>query len=268
MWEVIKMHINTLYDIEVPPEPGNTNLWEKLAIFQFIYSLAGLFLGLSAVLGGILLFLNGITGKTSWTAKIIGVESTISDAAPGSVLFIVGLFLVFVTRFKTRIKNSLNDVTQKKKVQEKSNTSTLIPEIKTIVDRAISESSYKQWSSFSGDVEGLRRLREYFGGYFLRLIQLASLLQGESVFEGAKIVNEFFVKTALNHILDADCASYVIKDFILEINLIFEHKGAWIHRIQFAKKWLVKAWSEIDVTEKKYKSFRVDDLKAILYSEV
>ena len=68
--------------------------------YQLIYSLCGLVLGLVCVIGGIILFLRGITGATSWTAKILGAESKLSDAAPGVMLFIVGLFIVFVTRFK------------------------------------------------------------------------------------------------------------------------------------------------------------------------
>ena len=65
--------------------------------YKFFYSMAALVLGLLIVLGGIVLFLNGVVGSTSWTAKIIGIESSISDAAPGAVLFVVGLFgtLVF-----------------------------------------------------------------------------------------------------------------------------------------------------------------------------
>ncbi|PML05964.1 hypothetical protein [Vibrio lentus] len=57
-------------------------------------------LGLVCVLGGIALFLNGVAGTTSWSAKILGVESTITDAAPSAILFIIGLLFVFVTRYK------------------------------------------------------------------------------------------------------------------------------------------------------------------------
>ncbi|PLY01545.1 MAG: hypothetical protein C0622_06995 [Desulfuromonas sp.] len=76
---------------------------EKLSGHQLAYSIAGLVLGVICILGGIALFMNGITGSTSWTAKIIGAESNISDAAPGAILFIVGLFVVLVTRYKMHI---------------------------------------------------------------------------------------------------------------------------------------------------------------------
>src|SRR5437773_484692 len=73
---------------------------EKLSKHHLIYSILGLVLGLACVIGGVVLFLAGVTGKMSWTAKFLGASSQILDAAPGAVLFIVGLFIVFVTRYK------------------------------------------------------------------------------------------------------------------------------------------------------------------------
>jgi hypothetical protein len=60
----------------------------------------GLLLGLVCIAGGIVLFLAGITGNTDWTAKFIGASTELTDAAPGVILFVVGLFFVWVTRFK------------------------------------------------------------------------------------------------------------------------------------------------------------------------
>ncbi|GAB3939282.1 hypothetical protein [Larkinella terrae] len=82
---------------------------EKLVLrYKFIYSMTGLGLGLVSMIGGIALFLNGIAGSTSWTAKILGNESTITDAAPGAILFIVGLFTVVTTRYKVKIDRGSN----------------------------------------------------------------------------------------------------------------------------------------------------------------
>lgn len=75
--------------------------------FRLLYSMAGLVLGLVCVLGGILLFIRGVSGATSWTANLVGVESKVTDAAPGAVLFIVGLFLVVATRYKWRSRGSV-----------------------------------------------------------------------------------------------------------------------------------------------------------------
>jgi hypothetical protein len=71
--------------------------------YKFIYSMTGLFLGLVSMLGGIVLFLNGVTGTTSWTAQILGNTSNLTDAAPGAVLFVVGLFVVIATRYRVSI---------------------------------------------------------------------------------------------------------------------------------------------------------------------
>jgi hypothetical protein len=78
---------------------------KQMAIrYQFIYSTLGLSLGLMCMILGTLLFFNGIGGSTSWTAKIMGADSKISDAAPGALLFSVGLFSVSITRFGIKIQ--------------------------------------------------------------------------------------------------------------------------------------------------------------------
>jgi hypothetical protein len=78
---------------------------ERLSKHQLIYSVAGLVLGLICILGGIFLFINGVTGFTSWTAKMFGAESKITEAAPGAVLFIVGVFVVLLTRYVMKVKH-------------------------------------------------------------------------------------------------------------------------------------------------------------------
>lgn len=95
-----------LYSINVPgtfAERHPQHL-ERLSKHQLIYSIAGLALGFVCIIGGIALFLNGVAGATSWTAKVLGAESKISDAAPGAILFIVGLFVVLVTRYNLRVR--------------------------------------------------------------------------------------------------------------------------------------------------------------------
>ncbi len=75
-------------------------LQRDLARFQFYYSIAGLTLGLVCMVGGIALFVLGVTGAADWYTNIWGAESRISQAAPGAILFIVGLFVVLFTRYK------------------------------------------------------------------------------------------------------------------------------------------------------------------------
>lgn len=93
--------------LELPPDPRERNFWGRLAILQLIYSLAGLVLGLACVIGGILLFFHGVAGSSSWVGQVIGVQSKLSDAAPGTVLFVVGLAVVWLTRFSVRVRQPI-----------------------------------------------------------------------------------------------------------------------------------------------------------------
>lgn len=65
-----------------------------------MYSIAGLVLGLICTIGGIALLIMGVTGASDWYASFLGFESRITQAAPGAVLFVVGLFTALVTRYK------------------------------------------------------------------------------------------------------------------------------------------------------------------------
>jgi hypothetical protein len=98
-----------LHMMVMPSNMNDHSTWETIARYHLIYSLAGLLLGCICIIGGIILFLHGVVGSTSWTAKIIGAESRVADAAPGAVLFIVGLFIVYVTRFSAKVQKMLKD---------------------------------------------------------------------------------------------------------------------------------------------------------------
>ncbi|MEE9597875.1 MAG: hypothetical protein V3V96_13960 [Acidiferrobacterales bacterium] len=77
---------------------------QEISQKQLKYSLCGIALGFICILGGIHLFMNGIYGSTSWTTKVLGSESYISDAAPGAILFFAGLFIILITRFTIKIE--------------------------------------------------------------------------------------------------------------------------------------------------------------------
>jgi uncharacterized membrane protein len=72
-------------------------------LLQLIYSLAGLMVGLACIIGGIVLFVHGVSGSSSWVGEVIGARSKLSDAAPGTILFVVGMLIVVVTRFEIRV---------------------------------------------------------------------------------------------------------------------------------------------------------------------
>jgi hypothetical protein len=88
----------------LPPDPRERQFWTRMARLQLIYSLAGLVFGLGCIVGGLGLFLHGIVGSSSWVGDFIGVQSKLADAAPGTVLFIVGLLVVWLTRFSIRVR--------------------------------------------------------------------------------------------------------------------------------------------------------------------
>ena len=83
-------------------ERSNPDLIRSILSRAFLYSIVGLVLGLISILIGAIFIANGITGNTSWTATVLGLESHLSDATPGVIFAIVGLLLIYVTRFKFR----------------------------------------------------------------------------------------------------------------------------------------------------------------------
>src|SRR5438132_3976713 len=94
--------------LELPPNPRERHFWGRLATLQLIYSLAGLVFGLACIVGGIGLFYHGVSGSSSWVGEFIGVQSKLSDAAPGTVLFVVGLVVVWLTRFAVRVRQPID----------------------------------------------------------------------------------------------------------------------------------------------------------------
>ena len=59
-------------------------------------------MGLACVLGGIVLFFHGVTGSTGWIAELVGAKSTLTDAPPGVVLFVVGFLVIVATGFRVK----------------------------------------------------------------------------------------------------------------------------------------------------------------------
>jgi len=70
--------------------------------YKFIYSMFGLVVGILCIAAGTFLGINGVVGHTSWTASLFGLSTNINDAAPGVIVFVVGIFFVLITRFKVR----------------------------------------------------------------------------------------------------------------------------------------------------------------------
>jgi hypothetical protein len=52
------------------------------------------------ILGGFVLILHGVLGKTSWSVKFLGAQSHVTDASPGVMFGLLGLFVLWITRFR------------------------------------------------------------------------------------------------------------------------------------------------------------------------
>jgi hypothetical protein len=76
----------------------------RAVVFEYIYGVLGLLIGVTAVILGAVMCLNGVVGNTSWTMKVLGAESQINDALPGVIFALIGFFLVRVTKPQVRLK--------------------------------------------------------------------------------------------------------------------------------------------------------------------
>lgn len=86
-----------LYSLEISSKT-DPELQKMLAKNEYTHGMTGLIIGGLCVLLGAILCLAGVVGNTSWIAKVAGVESRISDAAPGVILFLVGFLIVLMTK--------------------------------------------------------------------------------------------------------------------------------------------------------------------------
>jgi hypothetical protein len=65
------------------------------------------------MIGGVILFLRGVTGSTGFVAEFIGMNTKLTDAAPGVVLFVIGLLMVWITRPDVRVYKDKNHAERK-----------------------------------------------------------------------------------------------------------------------------------------------------------
>ena len=71
---------------------------------ELAYSISGLAIGGLALVGGIVLFYLGISGDANWSVNILGFQSKLVDASPGTILFVVGIIVILVTRFRVTMR--------------------------------------------------------------------------------------------------------------------------------------------------------------------
>ena len=86
--------------------------------FRARYAVIGLLAGLACVGMGVLLDLKGLQGSTGWTMQAPGINSSLSHAAPGTVLIVAGLLIILLTGSAGRRSPTIAPP-NKKKVQSR-----------------------------------------------------------------------------------------------------------------------------------------------------
>jgi hypothetical protein len=69
-----------------------------------IKALTGLMIGFSCIILGVILSIFGVTGYFSWSFAFGGINSSLTNAAPGVLLMIIGFFIIFITNYKVIIQ--------------------------------------------------------------------------------------------------------------------------------------------------------------------
>ncbi|MDX8341760.1 hypothetical protein SLH46_21350 [Draconibacterium sp. IB214405] len=67
---------------------------------QLIYSIIGVFAGIVIVVLGIYLTMSGVESTTDEVGlEVLGAKLNLKRVAPGVILFFLGFFIIFITRF-------------------------------------------------------------------------------------------------------------------------------------------------------------------------
>jgi TRAP-type C4-dicarboxylate transport system permease small subunit len=126
---------------------------------KFAYSMVGLAVGLACIGAGVVLGLNGVAGHTSWTASVFGLSTNLNDAAPGVIVFVVGIFMVFLTRFKVRHERTeQNSPGQQAEAGSAANSAPVAAPIAA----PISARSWRRGGSGNFSGPGFRESIDYF----------------------------------------------------------------------------------------------------------
>jgi hypothetical protein len=88
-------------DDEEDWEDGECVEYEEYEETEDNTAIIGLSVGLVCILLGFVLSIIGITGFINWSFSFWGINSSITNAAPGVILMIIGLVIIMVTlRYK------------------------------------------------------------------------------------------------------------------------------------------------------------------------
>lgn len=92
--------------VELDKEFAQENLKGVITLskMQLVYSIVGMGVGLACVLSGGYLSLNGYSNNSKWLITAMDLKSEISDAGPGVILFVVGVLIIYTSRFRVKVK--------------------------------------------------------------------------------------------------------------------------------------------------------------------
>ena len=85
--------------LRISQEAASKRFWKAVNNFTLIYSVCGLISGVGLIVGGVFLSLRLIKDSASWSNHIV-------DGILGMMLFGVGLFVIIVTRYSVRARNT------------------------------------------------------------------------------------------------------------------------------------------------------------------
>ena|SRR5271157_1961610 len=86
------------------PSNLSTEIAELIIKAEENKSKNGLIAGLICVFLGVILCIIGVTGFINWNFAFGGINSSLTNAAPGVLLMIIGLFIIVVTNHRVTVK--------------------------------------------------------------------------------------------------------------------------------------------------------------------
>ncbi len=222
---------------------------------------------------GVALYLSS-TGRTDFL--LLGME--LSTGNVGVALTAIGVLTLFFTvRKLLKIVYSLAALPSQNSVDRPGVSGppakhrSPLRDLELLVRRATEEASDVTWHDLRQSMlftepgfstaAGIH-LREYFGGYLDQIIRLVPLIRNSDTERVSELVNCFFTDTALNHVLDAPWASYLISDLIEKVDDLVRARGGVIKRIDLRRPCFFEAWRE---PAKNLEGITKDDLDQVRF---
>lgn len=173
----------------------------------------------------------------------------------------------FFFRLLIKITDALERI--KKLTLFKKNDKHWQEKIDALVEKAISENKENNHSSFSFKTESeALRFRLYFASYFNSILDILMKTKELDSSRLSETIDRLFKETALNGWLDAPYASYLIRDYLLELRHRLHFFGASIHRIEFCWNSLSTSWYKMDMGILNYDFIHVKKMQKVASTKI